>query len=288
LVQRVLIKPNIKGLEEEEEAPLPLLPLGLDFSRPWHNNFIKVKKKILPKLHILHPIMKNLLDFSYAAFSDFLIVDFSSFRLKGPVDCESLKTEVSLSCAKAEEKILNTWYQKVISLFSQKEALKGVKLYQTDSFFNCVSVLMSNQLKELLRRTVEAFVKLFDSEDRSYLPLFKMNLSLDEKKMELYPSFQDLEEGILFLVNRIGQTFQNIQTVRSWLAGGATTLDTELPNDVIELATSTLKKAIGENLQEPKAYFENYVDKYGWLVDGTAQARIERFEAEEHTFDEYT
>ncbi|NXW00315.1 DYH12 protein, partial [Fregetta grallaria] len=288
VVRNVLIKPDIKGLEDEEEAPLPLSPLGLDFSRPWHNSFIQAKNQILSNLHILHPTMKTLLDFGYAAFSTFLVVDFSSFRLKGPIDCESLKTDVSLSCSKAEEKILNTWYQRVISLLTQKESLNGVKLDQVDSFYNCVATLMSNQLKELLRRTVEAFVKLFDPEDRNCLPLFKMELTLDEKKMEFYPSFQDLEEAILFIVNRIGQTLQNIQTVRSWLTGGTAALDTELPNHVIVWATSTLKKSIRDNLEGPKEYFENYVERYGWLVDGTAQARIERFEAEEHSFDEYT
>lgn len=55
---------------------------------------------------------------------------------------------------------------------------------------------------------MEAFVKLFDTEDRSCLPLFKMELTLDEKKMEFYPNFQDLEEAILFVVNRIGDTLQ--------------------------------------------------------------------------------
>ncbi|NXT53671.1 DYH12 protein, partial [Pluvianellus socialis] len=288
MVRSILIKPDIKGLEDEEEAPLPLLPIGLDFSRPWHNSFIQAKNKIFSNLHILHPTMKTLLDLGYATFSNFLIVDFSSFRLKGPIDCESLKTDVSLSCSKAEEKILNTWYQRIISLFTQKEALKGVKLDQVDSFYNCVAILMSNQLKELLRRTVEAFVKLFDPEDRRYLPLFKMELTLDEKNMEFYPSFQDLEEAILFIVNRIGQTLQNIQTVHSWLMEDTTTLDSELPNHVIVWATSTLKKSIRDNLEGPKEYFENYVEKYGWLVDGTAQARIERFEAEQHSFDEYT
>ncbi|PKU33047.1 dynein heavy chain axonemal [Limosa lapponica baueri] len=288
VVRNVLIKPDVKGLEYEEEAALPLLPLGLDFSRPWHNSFIQARNQIRSNLHILHPTMKTLLDFGCTALSTFLIVDFSSFRLKGPVDLESLKTDVSLSCSKAEEKILNTWYQRVVSLFTQKETLKGVKLDQVDSFYNCVSTLMSNQLKELLRRTVEAFVKLFDPEDGNCLLLFKMELTLDENKMEFYPSFQDLEEAILFIVNRIGQTLQNIQTVRSWLMGGTTTLDTELPNHVITWATSTLKKSIRDNLEGPKEYFENYVERYGWLVDGTAQARIERFEAEEHSFDEYT
>uniref|UniRef100_A0A663MA95 Dynein axonemal heavy chain 12 n=1 Tax=Athene cunicularia TaxID=194338 RepID=A0A663MA95_ATHCN len=289
MVRSVLIKPDIEGLEDEEEATLPLLPLGLDFSRPWHKSFIQAKNKILSNLHILHPTMKALLDLGYAAFSTFLILPVTFFsRLKEPVDCRSLKTDVSLSCSKAEEKILSTWYQKVISLFTQKEALNGVKLDQVDSFYNCVATLMSNQLKELLRTTVEVFVKLFDPKDGNCVPLFKMELTLDEKKMEFYPSFQDLEEGILFIVNRIGQTLQNIQTVHSCLMGGTTTLDAELPNHVIVWATSTLKKSVRDNLEGPKEYFENYVERYGWLVDGTAQARIERFEAEEHSFDEYT
>uniref|UniRef100_A0A8C3D352 Dynein axonemal heavy chain 12 n=1 Tax=Cairina moschata TaxID=8855 RepID=A0A8C3D352_CAIMO len=288
VVRSVLIKPDVKGLEYEEEAPLPLSPLGLDFSRPWHNSFIQAKNRILSKLHILHPTMKTLLDFGYSAFSTFLIVDFSSFRLKGPIDCESLKADVSLCCSKAEEKILNTWYQRVISLFTQKEALNGINLDQVDSFYSCVATLMINQLKGFLRRNVEAFVKLFDPEDRSHLPLFKMELILDEKKMEFYPSLQDLEEAILFIVNRIGQTLQNVQTVHSWLAGDTTCLDTELPTHIISWATSTLKSSIKDNLEGPKKYFENYVEKYGWLVDGTAQARIERFEAEQHSFGEYT
>uniref|UniRef100_A0A8C3L4R7 Dynein axonemal heavy chain 12 n=1 Tax=Chrysolophus pictus TaxID=9089 RepID=A0A8C3L4R7_CHRPC len=288
MVRSVLIKPNVKGLEDEEEAPLPLSPLGLDFSSPWHKRFIQAKKRILSNLYILHPTMKTLLDFGYAEFSTFLLADFLSFRLKGPIDCESLKTDISLSCSKAEEKILNTWYQKVIGLFTQEAALNGVNLDQLDSFYSCVATLMTNQLRDLLIRNIEAFVKLFDPEDRSCLPLFKMELIIDEKEVEFYPSFQELEEAILFVVNRIGQTLQNVQTVHSWLAGGATTLHTELPTHIVAWAASTLKKVIRDNLEGPKEYFENYVGRYGWLVDGTAQARVERFEAEQHSFGEYT
>eukprot|EP00076_Gallus_gallus_P026084 XP_015148871.1 dynein heavy chain 12, axonemal isoform X3 [Gallus gallus] len=288
VVRSVLIKPNVKGLEDEEEAPLPLSPLGLDFSSPWHKHFIQAKKRILSNLHILHPTMKTLLDFGYAEFSTFLLADFLSFRLKGPIDCESLKTDISLSCSKAEEKILNTWYQRVIGLFTQEAASSGVNLDQLDSFYSCVATLMTNQLRGLLIRNVEAFVKLFDPEDRSCLPLLKMELIIGEKRVEFYPSFRELEEAILFVVNRIGQTLQNVQTVHSWLMGGTTTLRTELPTHVIAWATSTLKKVIRDNLEGPKEYFENYVGRYGWLVDGTAQARIERFEAEQHSFGEYT
>ncbi|NXI77031.1 DYH12 protein, partial [Rhipidura dahli] len=289
VLRRILVKPDIKEFDKlEEEAPLPLLPLGLDFSSTWHNSYIKAKQQITSTLHILHPTMKALLDFGYTAFFNFLLVDFSNSRLKGPTDCKSLKTDASLSCSKAEEEIMSTWYRRVVGLFSQSEALDGVKLDQLESFYNCVAVLMSNQLKGLLQRTTEVFVKLFDPEDRSRLPLFKMDLTYDENRMEFYPSLQDLEEAILFVIDCIGQTLQNVQTMRAWLTGGAATVDAELPAHIAQWAKSTLQKSIRDNLEGPKDHFKGYVESYGWLVDGTAEERINRFIAEEPSFDEYT
>ncbi|NXY09140.1 DYH12 protein, partial [Pteruthius melanotis] len=289
VLRRLLVKPDIKELNKlEEEAPLPLLPLGLDFSSTWRYSYIKAKQQIVSTLHILHPAMKALLDFGYTAFFNFLLVDFSSSRLKGPVDCKSLKTDASLSCSKAEEEIMSTWYPRVVGFFSQSEALDGVKLDQLESFYNCVAVLMSNQLKGLLQRTTEVFVKLFDPEDRSRLPLFKMDLTYDENRMEFYPSLQDLEEAILFVVDCIGQTLQHVQTIRAWLTGGTATVDAELPPHIAQWAKSTLKKSIRDNLEGPKEHFKGYVESYGWLVDGTAEERINRFIAEQPSFDEYT
>uniref|UniRef100_A0A8C0VR11 Dynein axonemal heavy chain 12 n=1 Tax=Cyanistes caeruleus TaxID=156563 RepID=A0A8C0VR11_CYACU len=284
-----LVRPDIKELDKlEDEAPLPLLPLGLDFSSTWHNSYIKAKKEIMSSLHILHPTMKTLLDFGYTAFFNFLLpLPFFS-RLKGPVDCRSFKTDASLSCSKAEDEIMRTWYRRVFSHFTQSEALDGVQLDQLESFCNCVAVLMSNQVKELLQRSTEVFVKLFDPEDRRNLPLFKMDLTFDENRVEFYPSLEDLEEAILFVVDCIGQTLQNIQTVRAWLTGGTGTLDAELPAHTVQWAKSTLKKSIGYNLEGPKEHFKGYVESYGWLVDGTAEKRINRFMAEQPSFDEYT
>uniref|UniRef100_A0A8C3DV64 Dynein axonemal heavy chain 12 n=1 Tax=Corvus moneduloides TaxID=1196302 RepID=A0A8C3DV64_CORMO len=289
-VCKILVKPDIKELDKlEEEAPLPVLPLGLDYSSTWHNSYMKAKQQIISSLHILHPTMKTLLDFGYTAFFNFLLLQVIFFsRLKGPIDCKSLKTDASLSCSKAEEEIMSTWYQRVVGLFSQSEALDGVKLDQLESFYNCVAVLMSNQLKGLLQRTTEVFVKLFDPEDRSRLPLFKMDLTYDENRMEFYPSLQDLEEAILFVVDCIGQTLQNVQTMRSWLTGGTATVDAELPAHTAQWAKSTLKKSVRDNLEGPKEHFKGYVESYGWLVDGTAEERINRFIAEQPSFDEYT
>ncbi|XP_039204063.1 dynein heavy chain 12, axonemal isoform X3 [Crotalus tigris] len=289
MVRSVLVKPEVKLLEYEKEGPLPVEPEGLDFSRPWHKSFIQARKQIFENLHILHPTLRILLEIGYRMFSKLLIVDVSGFRSRGPIECESLQNDVSIKCLKTEEKILNTWYPRVINLFTRKEALEGVKPDQMDSFYNCVSTLMSNQLKELLKRTIEAYVKLFDLEDQRWLPLFRMELTFDDEKMDFYPSFPDLEDTILCIITLISQTLQNVQTIHSWLGGTniVTTIDTELPDHVIAWASSVLKRAINENLKGAKAHFNSYVEKYGWLVDGAADDRITKFIAEEHSFDEY-
>uniref|UniRef100_A0A2K5JE23 Dynein axonemal heavy chain 12 n=1 Tax=Colobus angolensis palliatus TaxID=336983 RepID=A0A2K5JE23_COLAP len=289
LVQSVLVKPPVKWLEDEG-GPLPESPVGLDYSNPWRSSYVQARNQIFSNLHIVHPTMKMLLDLGYTTFADTVLLDFTGIRAKGPIDCESLKTDLSIQTRKAEEKIMNTWYPKVINLFTKKEALEGVKPEKLDAFYSCVSTLMSNQLKDLLRRTVEGFVKLFDPEDQERLPIFKIELTFDDDKMEFYPTFQDLEDNVLSLVERIAEALQNVQTIPSWLSGTSTpvNLDTELPEHVLHWAVDTLKAAVHRNLEGARKHYETYVEKYNWLLDGTAVENIETFQTQDHTFDEYT
>uniref|UniRef100_A0A8C6W3B9 Dynein heavy chain 12, axonemal n=1 Tax=Nannospalax galili TaxID=1026970 RepID=A0A8C6W3B9_NANGA len=289
LVQSVLVKPDVKWLEDEGE-PLPESPVGLDYSNPWHSSYVQARNQILSNLHIVHPTMKILLEIGYTAFADTILLDLTGIRARGPIDCEALRNELSIQAKKAEEKIMNTWYPKIINLFTKKEALEGIKPEKLDSFYCCVSILMSNQLKDLLRRTVEGFVQIFDTKHQERLPVFKMDLTFDEGKMEFYPTFQEMEDVVVGLVERISETLQNVQTVSSWLSGTSApvNIDTELPEHVIQWAISMLKMAVHQNLEGAKTHYETYVKNYNWLLDGTAVKMIEAFQAEDHTFDEYT
>lgn len=59
------------------------------------------------------------------------------------------------------------------------------------------------QLRNLLERTLDAYVSLFDLEDKSHLPLLKMELTFDDEKMQFYPPSQDLEDTVLFVVKQV-------------------------------------------------------------------------------------
>ena len=81
-------------------------------------------------------------------------------------------------------------------------------ILKVEFVFSKVIIYDITQLKDLLKRTVEEFVKLFDAEDQRGLPIFKMELTFDDDKMEFYPTFQDLEDVVLSLVERIAEALQ--------------------------------------------------------------------------------
>lgn len=142
---------------------------------------------------------------------------------------------MTMECIKMEDSIMNTWFPKVINLLTSKETLSGIKEEKMESFFNCASTLMSNQvgqhglythisepaavpsfawlipfpqLKSLLQSSVEEFVSIFDPVEYHRVPLFQMALTFDDEKIEIYPTLQDLEAAVLEILTTITTTLQ--------------------------------------------------------------------------------
>ena len=67
---------------------------------------------------------------------------------------------------------------------------------------------VNSQLKSLLQSSIEELVNHFDPSNGQRLPLFRMALTFDDEKMEIYPTLQDLEAAILEIVNAITNTLQ--------------------------------------------------------------------------------
>lgn len=49
---------------------------------------------------------------------------------------------------------------------------------------------------------------MFDPSNRHLLPLFRMALTFDDEKMEIYPTVQDLEAAVFEILNAITNTLQ--------------------------------------------------------------------------------
>ena len=65
-------------------------------------------------------------------------------------------------------------------------------------------------------------------------------------------------------------------------------MNTGLTETVINQAHQKLAEITEYYFQEPQKLLKTYEDKYNYLIDGQAQADVEKFNSENHTFDEYT
>lgn len=124
------------------------------FSEIFYCVILKLIYKSLKPFFIFQNLKFYLICFNYCIEGQSAIClnyfPLSIYRARGPIDCDTLRNDLSIQAKKSEEKIMNTWYPKVINLFTRKEALEGIKPEKTDSFYNCVSILMSNQVYVLL------------------------------------------------------------------------------------------------------------------------------------------
>ncbi|KAL3853467.1 hypothetical protein ACJMK2_017003 [Sinanodonta woodiana] len=203
------------------------------------------------------------------------------------MEFESLKNNVILDLEKAEDKLMHSWYPGVINVFAEKKDIKADKM---DSFYSCVTTFVSNQLKDLLVRTIDAYVTLFDPENKQTLPLLKMELTFDDKKMQFYPPKEDLEETVLFIVKQICKSMQQVPTVQSWLAGGSTVnhTDARVAEHILKAANDKLKEAVKRNFEAPQKHLQSFMDQYDYIINGQALMEIQEYMKTDHTFSEYT
>ena len=91
--------------------------------------------------------------------------------------------------------------------------------YQSCVWFNSgyrtIFFLSSLQLRGLLGSTMAGYSSLFSPDDATRLPVFRMQLCLDEEAIQFFPSLEDLEAAVMFPLNSLAsdvlQSFPLIQ-----------------------------------------------------------------------------
>ena len=79
-----------------------------------------------------------------------LCFSFCFHRANGPMEFESLRNNVILECERNEEKLSSSWLPSIINIYADKNNFASVRADKADKFFNCVSTLISNQVRFFL------------------------------------------------------------------------------------------------------------------------------------------
>ncbi len=215
------------------------------------------------------------------------------FRSAGPIDIEHFRSLlVENACEHAEEKLLSSWYPHVIGLFSSPKSVgsaSGITRHgstASSKYYECVDTLLGNQLRGMLSRTIEQYLLLFRAENTTRLPQFKLQLCLEGKSMEFFPSMSELESAILCLVDTVANAMSNVSTievsicscvqsvcftvwlVQGWLSGASPcpTVVVGVDPALVSSAMATLKEALSRNLQGPLEYLHLYSERHAYLV----------------------
>ena len=129
------------------------------------------------------------------------------------MDVDHFKNIVLLDTGKAEEKLMNSWYPKVIGLFSGEGCIVSSSSL-SESFHECVATLIGNKIRSLLTRTVLSFVDQFEPHNSALLPVFKLQLCLEEGEMVFFPSTADLEVVLLSAVDTVANALQSVGRIQ--------------------------------------------------------------------------
>lgn len=72
------------------------------------------------------------------------------YRVNGLVEFESFKNIIILDMEKIEDKLNNSWFFGIINVFVDKNLFVLLKVEKFDLFFDCVIILIFNQVKILM------------------------------------------------------------------------------------------------------------------------------------------
>eukprot|EP00731_Ephydatia_muelleri_P021583 Em0014g174a len=286
-VQLTLVKPAVNGMEPDK--PLYKEQEGLDFSTTWRDRYEEARRNLLVALHITHPVMQAILALWQGNASS-ILVDFSELRAKGPLDIERFCSLMTLASEKGEDKMMTSWYPKVINLFSGDQSVVGKLSFdkvKMERFNDSVSTLLGNQISNIITRTMEAYALLFHPENTAKLPLFKLQLCLDGNVMQFFPSVSELQTAMLSVLDTIKGTMRKVPLVQAWLSGEtAPYIQVSIDNSVLKGDESCVIAALQRNLMGPTQHMHLY-DKYSLLISGDAEQQVVAFLQGEHSLEEF-
>lgn len=98
------------------------------------------------KLFITHPLVRAILRLAHQHVPD-LINDFGKYREAGVAELAKLKSGMFNDMKRSEVVVTQTWYPKIVALFSEKKALAGVPRKHWPQFLKCASNVLRVQVR---------------------------------------------------------------------------------------------------------------------------------------------
>ncbi|XP_026679381.1 dynein heavy chain 12, axonemal-like [Diaphorina citri] len=162
-----LLLPQIRKLFSTVVSTLP--HTLVDFTRysvggktSNYKKFEMNRHKIGNNLFLLLPQIRKLFS-TVVSTLPHTLVDFTRYRLMGHMTLDNLLEKFQKDIRDAEMQIIGTWYPRIIALLTRKGALGSVPPQQLPRVLKCATNIVSIQITELVRRTIDNLIDSFSN-----------------------------------------------------------------------------------------------------------------------------
>lgn len=290
--------------EEEQQTKEDFVSIRKSTSS-WQQSFIDSSSFIRDNLMIINATVSAILA-TWDDYKNTRLFEMDTILGKGtPFEIRNLKSLMLQRYDKSMEKLLTSWYPEILSIFYQgakRHEWTSIPTNRMEIFFRSVSLIMADQLRSVVRKTVEDFLSLFDDTIHlhrdSDIPKslsFLVRLALDEKSIVFEPHLSDIEKALEGILDSLFISADKVPRIETQLfAQGQTSGGNKLlllsakPEQCVRVAfeetypqfckeaREKLRKCVSEKLVAPNAYLSTF-DGFSSIITKSANLEVESF-----------
>ncbi|XP_030642423.1 dynein heavy chain 7, axonemal [Chanos chanos] len=299
IVDFVLRDPREDGAEKVKDLPPHRQEIEV-VPKPWNKSFLQAQRRMRNRLHSINPTMLSVLTLWHVSFKTLRLIDMKEFQaMSEPLELSVFRHLVNKHIECARDILLKKWIPEIQQIYYQGSKRKLVpgseNIAQLQSFFNCVSALMTSQLQSLALESIQDYTHLVVPEPHSVRayehPGFQLSLILDKNKIRFEPEFSDFEVILLEVYDRMMSSISLVPRVETKLYSEWPGPETEgflkptvLP-EILQAQQEKVQHLIQSESKGPLEHIRLF-DKYAALVSQQADEDVEQFLLERHSFQE--